>query len=79
MMIQDSPQAIHIFRQPRRRLLSMKEDLETIAKAIELARLRLVNLKEKCPDDAEKQNAIDDAEQGLGWVAKRLRKLEEKK
>ena len=57
----------------------MKEDLETIAKAIELARLRLVNLKENCRDDADKQNAIDDAEQGLGWVAKRLRKLEEKK
>jgi hypothetical protein len=60
------------------RAFVMKEDLETIEKAIELARLKLASLKDKCRDDDEKQTAIDDADQGLGWVAKRLKKLAEK-
>jgi hypothetical protein len=56
----------------------MKEDLETIEKAIELARLKLATLKERCRDDDDKQTAIDDADQGLGWVAKRIKKSAEK-
>ncbi len=55
----------------------MKDDLEAIEKAIELARAKLVSLKEKSTDDPEKQDAIDDAAMGLGWVAKRLEKLKE--
>ncbi len=42
----------------------MKEDLETIEKAIELARLKLATLKERCRDAPDKQSAIDDADKG---------------
>jgi hypothetical protein len=53
----------------------MKEDLKAIAKAIEAARLRLAALKNKCLDDAKRQDVIQEIEMGLEWVAKNLRKL----
>lgn len=54
------------------------EDLKAIAKAIEVARLRLVRLKHKCLDNAKKQDLIEEIEMGLQWVAKNLKKLEAK-
>ncbi len=53
----------------------MKEDLKAIEKAIEAARLRLVALKNKCLDNAKRQDVIQEIEMGLEWVAKNLRKL----
>jgi hypothetical protein len=56
----------------------MKDDLESILDAVNLALARLSQLRHRYPDDADKQEAIDDAEQGLGWIAKRLEVLESK-
>ena len=54
----------------------MKEDLKAVAKAIEAARLRLVELKNKCRDNAKWQDVIEEIEMGLEWIAKNLKKLE---
>jgi hypothetical protein len=58
------------------KLLLMKEDLKAIAKAIEVARLRLVALRNKCRDNSKRQDVIEEIEMGLEWVAKNLKKLE---
>lgn len=55
----------------------MKSDLEAIEKALEQARAKLESLRQKCTGNDDKHEAIDDAELGLGWVAKRLEKLKE--
>jgi hypothetical protein len=60
-------------------MLLMKEELKAVAKAIEAARLRLVALKNKCRDDAKRQDVIEEIEMGLEWIAKNLKKLEETK
>jgi hypothetical protein len=54
----------------------MKEDLKAFAKAIEAARLRLVALKNKCRDNAKRQDVIEEIQMGLEWIAKNLIKLE---
>ena len=54
----------------------MKEDLKAVAKAIESAQLRLVELKNKCRDNAKRQDVIEEIEMGLAWIAKNLKKLE---
>jgi hypothetical protein len=54
----------------------MKEDLKAVAKAIEAARLKLVELKNKCRDNAKWQDVIEEIEMGLEWIAKNLKKLE---
>jgi hypothetical protein len=60
-------------------LALMRENLKAIAIAIELIRLKLVNLKNKYSDDAKKQDVIEEIEMGLEWVARNLKKLRETK
>lgn len=55
----------------------MKAELERIIEAIELAKLRVVNFKNRVARDPVRLDDAEDAEMALGWALKRVKKLVE--